>query len=75
MDANPPVVDEALENARIPAGFVILGQLLAHDITADRSLLARHAVAGELTNSRTPRLDLFGMADLVVFAGTAGASR
>jgi hypothetical protein len=58
MDATLPVVDEALENARIPAGFVILGQFLAHDITADRSLLARHAVAGELTNSRTPRLDL-----------------
>jgi hypothetical protein len=65
MDVTLPVVDEALENARIPAGFVILGQFIAHDITADRSLLARHAVAGELTNSRTPRLDL------VVFAGAS----
>ncbi len=58
MDATLPVVDEALENPRIPAGFMILGQFVAHDITADRSLLARHAVAGELTNSRAPRLDL-----------------
>jgi hypothetical protein len=58
MDATLPVVDEALENMRIPAGFVILGQFIAHDITADRSLLARHAVTGELVNSRIPRLDL-----------------
>ena len=41
MDATLPVVDEALENPRIPAGFAILGQFVAHDITADRSLLAR----------------------------------
>lgn len=61
MDATLPVVDEALENPRIPAGYVILGQFLAHDITADRSLLARHAEAGELTNSRTPHLDLEGV--------------
>jgi len=58
MDATLPVVEESLENMRIPAGFAILGQFIAHDITADRSLLARHAVTGELTNSRVPRLDL-----------------
>jgi len=58
MDATLPVVDAALENPRIPAGFSILGQFIAHDITADRSLLAHHAVAGELRNFRSPRLDL-----------------
>lgn len=58
MDATLPVVDAALANPRIPAGFAVLGQFIAHDITADRSLLAHHAVAGELTNFRSPRLDL-----------------
>jgi hypothetical protein len=58
MDATLPFVDEALENPRIPAGFTVLGQFVAHDITADRSLLAHHAVAGELRNFRSPRLDL-----------------
>ena len=57
-DATLPAVEEALENLRIPAEFAILGQFMAHDITADRSFLARHAVTGELTNSRIPRLDL-----------------
>jgi hypothetical protein len=57
MDATLPVVDEGLENRRIPAGFVVLGQFVAHDITADRSLLAHHAVAGEIRNFRSPRLD------------------
>lgn len=58
MDATLPVTDEALANPRIPAGFTVFGQFVAHDITADRSLLSRHALAGELRNSRTPRLDL-----------------
>jgi hypothetical protein len=58
MDATLPVVDESLENRRIPAGFAVLGQFVAHDITADRSLLAHHAVAGEIRNFRVPRLDL-----------------
>lgn len=58
MDATLPVVDEGLENRRIPAGFAILGQFIAHDITADRSLLAHRSVAGEIRNFRAPRLDL-----------------
>jgi hypothetical protein len=58
MDSVLPVVDEGLANPRIPAGFAVLGQFIAHDITADRSLLAHHAVAGELRNFRSPRLDL-----------------
>lgn len=58
MDATLPVVDGALENPRIPAGFATLGQFVAHDITADRSLLAPHATPESLRNSRVPRLDL-----------------
>ncbi len=46
------------DNPRIPAGFAIFGQFIAHDITADRSLLAHHARLRELRNFRTPRLDL-----------------
>ncbi len=58
MDATMPVLDRALENRRIPAGFAVLGQFVAHDITADRSLLARNATLGDLWNARAPRLDL-----------------
>lgn len=58
MDSTLPTVDVALENPRIPAGFAILGQFVAHDITADRSLLADHAEVGDLENFRRPRLDL-----------------
>ncbi|TMD88953.1 MAG: peroxidase, partial [Chloroflexi bacterium] len=46
------------DNPRIPAGFPFLGQFIAHDITADRSLLLHHARLNELRNFRTPRLDL-----------------
>ncbi len=48
----------ASDNPRIPAGFTFFGQLIAHDITADRSLLLHHARLEELRNFRTPRLDL-----------------
>ena len=58
MDATLPVVDAALENPRIPAGFAVLGQFVAHDISADRSLLAQRAAPEDLRNSRAPRLDL-----------------
>ncbi|HKH12791.1 MAG TPA: heme peroxidase family protein [Rubrobacter sp.] len=58
MDATLPVVDAALQNPRIPAGFSVLGQFVAHDITADRSLLAPHATLEEIRNARAPRLDL-----------------
>lgn len=58
MDATLPVVDASLENPHIPAGFAILGQFVAHDITADRSLLARQVTIEHLRNSRVPCLDL-----------------
>src|SRR5256885_6327487 len=50
--------EAATDNPRIPAGFTFLGQFIAHDITADRSLLLHHARLKELRNFRTPRLDL-----------------
>src|SRR5215213_3243515 len=58
MDDTLPVIDSTLENPRIPAGFAILGQFVAHDITADRSLLAPRESVEDLRNSRVPRLDL-----------------
>jgi hypothetical protein len=53
-DADAPETD----NARIPAGYTILGQFIAHDITADRSLLHHHTNLDEIRNVRTPCLDL-----------------
>lgn len=50
--------EENTDNPRIAAGFPIFGQFIAHDITADRSLLLHHARLEELRNFRTPRLDL-----------------
>jgi hypothetical protein len=50
--------EQHLDNPRIPAGFTFLGQLIAHDITADRSLLVHHARFSQIRNFRTPRLDL-----------------
>ncbi len=49
------------DNPRIPAGFTFLGQFVAHDLTADRSLLLHHARLNELRNFRTPSLDLESM--------------
>jgi hypothetical protein len=46
------------DNRCIPAGWTFFGQFIAHDITADRSALSHHARVGEITNFRTPRLDL-----------------
>lgn len=40
------------------AGWPILGQFVAHDITADRSTLRSHANTAELRNARSPQLDL-----------------
>ena len=40
------------------AGWPIFGQFVAHDITADRSMLRSHANAAELRNSRSPQLNL-----------------
>ena len=56
------------DNPRIPAGFTFFGQFIAHDITADRSLLAHHARLQELRNFRQPRLDL----ECVYGAGPTG---
>src|SRR5260370_7565156 len=50
--------NEKAKNPRIPAAFPFLGQFIAHDITADRSLLQHHARLNELRNFRAPRLDL-----------------
>lgn len=50
--------DRATDNPRIPAGFPILGQFIAHDITRDPSMLQHHATIKELRNFRAPRLDL-----------------
>ncbi|GHO83684.1 peroxidase family protein [Dictyobacter formicarum] len=56
------------DNPRIPAGFTFLGQFIAHDITADRSLLLHHARLKELRNFRQPRLDL----ECIYGAGPSG---
>ncbi len=56
------------DNARIAAGFTFFGQFIAHDITADRSLLSHHARLKELHNFRVPRLDL----ECVYGAGPTG---
>jgi hypothetical protein len=41
-----------------PAGWPIFGQFVAHDITADRSILRSHANTAELRNARSPQLNL-----------------
>ena len=40
------------------AGWPIFGQFVAHDITADRSILQRHTNTAELRNARSPQLNL-----------------
>jgi hypothetical protein len=40
------------------AGWPVFGQFVAHDITADRSVLRSHVDIAALHNSRSPRLDL-----------------
>jgi Animal haem peroxidase len=40
------------------AGWPIFGQFVAHDITADRSILRSHASTAELRNARSPQLNL-----------------
>ena len=49
--------DPAMDNPRIASGFMLFGHMLAHDLTADRSLLAHHASLRRIRNFRTPRLD------------------
>lgn len=57
----PEADGPASDNPRIPAGFPIFGQFIAHEITADRSLLQHHASVKKLRNFRTPQLDLDGL--------------
>ncbi len=40
------------------AGWPIFGQFIAHDITADRSILRSHTNAADLHNARSPQLNL-----------------
>ena len=40
------------------AGWPVFGQFVAHDITADRSMLRSHANTAELRNARSPQLNL-----------------
>src|SRR5215472_6304642 len=42
----------------IAAGWPIFGQFVAHDITADRSILRSHTNTAELRNARSPQLNL-----------------
>ena len=52
-------VDDAPESwGDTAAGWPIFGQLVAHDITADRSSLRSHANTTELHNARSPQLNL-----------------
>jgi hypothetical protein len=46
------------DNHCIPAGFTILAQFIAHDITADKSTPQQHATVRSLFNYRLPKLDL-----------------
>jgi hypothetical protein len=68
LAADPNAGATASDNPRIPAGFTLLGQFIAHDITADRSLLHHHTTLGKIHNFRTPRLDL----ECVYGAGPGG---
>src|SRR6202050_3280536 len=47
---------DSLGNAA--AGWPIFGQFVAHDITADRSILPTHADTAELRNARSPQINL-----------------
>lgn len=49
---------DACPDARVAAGWPFLGQLLAHDITADRSPLVSRADPDGVRNSRTPAANL-----------------
>ena len=61
--------DPKADNPRIAAGHTMFGHMLAHDLTADRSLLQHHASLRRIHNFRTPRLDF----ESIYGAGPAGA--
>jgi len=50
--------DEAASLGSEAAGWPFFGQLIAHDITADRSALRAHLDPSELRNARSPQLNL-----------------
>lgn len=59
LDAIDTDQDEVVgDNPCIPGGWPIFGRFIAHNITADRSLLQLHANLGELRNFRSPSLNL-----------------
>ena len=52
-------IDDSPESlADTAAGWPIFGQFVAHDITADRSILRSHTDTAELRNARSPKLNL-----------------
>jgi hypothetical protein len=52
------IPDDDLVDGGEAAGWPVFGQLVAHDITADRSPLTARADAARITNVRTPRANL-----------------
>lgn len=50
--------DSADSLSETAAGWPIFGQFVAHDITADRSILHAHTDTTELRNARSPQLNL-----------------
>ena len=52
------VPDEEMADGGEAAGWPVLGQLVAHDITADRSPLTARADAARIANFRSPRVNL-----------------
>ena len=57
------------DDAAGAAGWPFFGQLIAHDITADRSPVGPHADVATLRNARSPRLNL----EMVYGDGPVGA--
>lgn len=54
----PSLPGRALDDATEAAGWPFFGQLVAHDITADRSPIGIRAEVPALRNARSPRLNL-----------------
>ena len=50
--------DACPDAVEVAAGWPFFGQLIAHDITADRSPLARRVAGARIENFRTPRANL-----------------
>lgn len=58
-DGGPVVDTEGGDDAQaVAAGWPFFGQMIAHDITADRSLPAHQADAESLRNARRPTIDM-----------------